>query len=157
MSRKPNKATASNRTTGRRNRHAPVYDDFLVDSDDDSRPPPAMATRHSSRVIEIDCDDLFAGGPEVRIDRDLGAAPACTADDNAALEINVRIGGTTEIYELRRVSEIHEFFQLALDCFSQIIPINSCLSLVPETHRAGRSDCRKEVRAGRPCCVHAPQ
>lgn len=157
MSRKLNKATAAKRTTGRRRNRQ--YDEFLVDSDDDSirMMTPPVARRQHSRVIEIDCDDVFAGGPEVRIERDLGAAPACTADDNAALEINVRIGGTTEVYELRRVSEIHELFQLALDFFSQIIPINSCLSLVPETHRAGRPDCRKEVRAGRPCCVHVSQ
>lgn len=64
---------------------------------------------HASNVIVLDCDDAFIGGPEVRIERDLAAAPACTAEDNAALKINVRINGNVESYDLRRVSDEHKY------------------------------------------------
>lgn len=102
---------------------------------------PSGRRNYNSNVIEIDCDDVFAGGPAVCIDRDLAAAPACTAADNAALKINVRFNGTVEVYDLRRVSEIHELFPFRLD----FNPINSCLSLVSEIFGAGCTDCREKV------------
>lgn len=82
---------------------------------------------HASNVIMIDCDDGYAIGPAMAIERNLAAAPVCTAEDNAAVKISVRINGVVESYDLRRVSDEHKSNWLSK--LPKFNPVNSCHSL----------------------------
>lgn len=80
-------------------------DEAEYDSGGDITPsnynPPT--NNHDYETIVLDCDDIFKGGPSVQITRNLADANSCITDDNAELQVNVRVNGKLNKYTMRRV------------------------------------------------------
>lgn len=55
-------------------------------------------------VIYLDCDDEFAGGPEMKINRNLAANNSFSFEDNEEIKVSVKINVEVDQYKMRPVS-----------------------------------------------------